>query len=65
MITAFVQDKTTIERGLFDDALVPHELTQLRMGEIVQDKFPELDAEDKEAVRQHVRHQMKWVLRAF
>ncbi|WP_239495874.1 hypothetical protein [Yoonia maritima] len=32
---------------------VPEELTQVRMGKIVQSKFPELDAEDQEAVRQH------------
>jgi superfamily II DNA or RNA helicase len=49
VITAFVQDKTTIERGLFDEELVPEELTQVRVGA----KFPELDAEDQEAVRQH------------
>lgn len=53
VITAFVQDKTTIERGLFDEELVPEELTQVRMGKIVGAKFPELDAEDQEAVRQH------------
>lgn len=53
MIAAFVQDKTTIERGLFDEELVPEELTQVRMGKIVKDKFPHLDAEDQEAVRQH------------
>lgn len=53
VIAAFVQDKTTIERGLFDEELVPEELTQLRMGKIVKDKFPQLDAEDQEAVRQH------------
>ena len=53
VITAFVQDKTTIERGLFDGELVPEELPQVRMGKIVGAKFPELDAEDQEAVRQH------------
>ena len=53
VITAFVQDKTTIERGLFDEELVPEELTQVRMGKIVGAKFPELDAQDQEAVRQH------------
>lgn len=53
LITAFVQDKTTIERGLFDEEMVPEELTQVRMGKIVGTKFPELDAEDQEAVRQH------------
>ena len=53
VITAFVQDKTAIERGLFDEELVAEELTQVRMGKIVGAKFPELDAEDQEAVRQH------------
>ena len=53
VIAAFVQDKTTIERGLFDEELVPEELTQLRMGKIIKDKFPNLDDEDQEAVRQH------------
>jgi superfamily II DNA or RNA helicase len=53
VIAAFVQDKSTIERGLFDEALVPEELTQVRMGKIIRDKYPELDAEDQEAVRQH------------
>ena len=40
VIAAFVQDKTTIERGLFDEELVPEELTQVRMGKIVKDKYP-------------------------
>jgi superfamily II DNA or RNA helicase len=53
LVTAFVQDKQTIERGLFDEELVPEELTQVRMGKIVKEKFPELDDEDQEAVRQH------------
>jgi superfamily II DNA or RNA helicase len=53
VITAFVQDKTTIERGLFDEEMVPQELTQLRMGKIVNDKYPDLDDSDQEAVRQH------------
>jgi phosphoribosylformylglycinamidine (FGAM) synthase PurS component len=48
-----VQDKTTIERGLFDDELVPEELTQVRMGKIIRDRYPELDSEDQEAIRQH------------
>ncbi len=53
VITAFVQDKTSLERGLFDDEVVPEELTQIRMGKIVKDKYPELDIEDQEAIRQH------------
>jgi hypothetical protein len=53
VIAAFAQDKTTVERGLFDEELVPEELTQVRMGKIIKDKYPELDEEDQEAVRQH------------
>jgi len=53
VIAAFVQDKTAIERGLFDEELVPEELTQVRMGKIIKDKYPDLDEEDQEAVRQH------------
>jgi hypothetical protein len=54
VITAFVQDKTAIERGLFDtENTLPEELTQLQMGKIVRDRYPELSATDQEAVRQH------------
>lgn len=53
LVTAFVQDKPTIERGLFDEELVPEELTQVRMGKIIKEKFPNLEEEDQEAVRQH------------
>jgi hypothetical protein len=53
VIAAFVQDKPTIERGLFDPELVPEELTQSRMGKIIKDRYPELTDEDQEAVRQH------------
>jgi len=53
VIASFVQDKPSIERGLFDEELVPEELTQLRLGKIIKDKYPELNEEDQEAVRQH------------
>jgi len=53
VIATFVQDKSTIERGLFDEELVPEELTQLRLGKIIKDKYPDLDDDDREAVRQH------------
>lgn len=53
VIASFVQDKTALERGLFDSETVPEELTQVRMGKIVRDRYPELSEEDQEAVRQH------------
>jgi superfamily II DNA or RNA helicase len=53
VITTFVQDRRALERGLFDEELVPQELTQLRMGKIVKEKYPDLSEEDQEVVRQH------------
>ena len=53
LLTTFVQDKQTMERGMFDSETVPEELTQVRMGKIVQERFPNLNGEDQEAVRQH------------
>jgi len=53
VIAAFAQDKQALERGLFDKETVPQELTQVRMGKIIRDRYPELDDEDVEAVRQH------------
>lgn len=53
VIATFIQDKTAIERGMFDEELVAEELTQIRMGKIVRDKYPDLDTQDQEAVRQH------------
>jgi superfamily II DNA or RNA helicase len=53
VIVAFAQDKQALERGLFDKEVVPQELTQVRMGKIIREKYPELDDEDIEAIRQH------------
>ena len=53
VIASFVQDKSVVERGMFDPDVVPEELTQLKMGKIIRDKYPDLTAEDQEAVRQH------------
>jgi len=54
VITSFIQDKTALERGLFDkENTLPEELTQVQMGKIVRDRYPELSDEDQEAIRQH------------
>ena len=54
VVTSFLQDKTVLERGLFDkENTLPEELTQLRMGKIVRERYPELNDADQEAVRQH------------
>lgn len=64
LVTAFVQDKQALERGLFDEELVPEELTQVRMGKIIKEKFPNLDDEDQEAVRQHAIAALNFVQQA-
>jgi hypothetical protein len=54
VVTSFLQDKTVLERGLFDqENTLPEELTQLRMGKIVRERYPELSEADQEAIRQH------------
>lgn len=54
VVTSFLQDKTVLERGLFDkENTLPEELTQLRMGKIVRERYPDLNAVDQEAIRQH------------
>jgi hypothetical protein len=53
VIVQFVQDKTALEQGMFNEETVPQELTQLRMGKIVRDRYPELSEDDQESVRQH------------
>ena len=53
LVAALVQDTPTLEQGLFNEEVVPEELTQVRMGKIVQQKFPDLEPEDQEAIRQH------------
>lgn len=52
VIAAIVQDKPALERGIFDTELVPEEITEVRIGKIIRDKYPELSEEDQEAIRQ-------------
>jgi superfamily II DNA or RNA helicase/cytochrome c5 len=54
VLTSFLQDKVALERGLFDkENTLPEELTQLRMGKIVRERYPDLSDADQEAIRQH------------
>ncbi len=54
VVTSFLQDKTVLERGLFDkENTLPEELTQLHMGKIVRERYPDLNDVDQEAIRQH------------
>lgn len=54
VITGFLQNNTALERGLFDkENTLPEELTQVQLGKIVRDRYPELSDDDQEAVRQH------------
>ena len=54
VVTTFLQDKTVLEQGLFDkEHVLAQELTQLKMGKIVCERYPELSEHDQEAIRQH------------
>ena len=52
VVASFLQDRQAMQRGLFDENLMPQEITIERMGKIVRDKYPHLDEEDREAIRQ-------------
>lgn len=54
LIAAVVQDKETIEHGVFDKDLMPQEITQVQVGKIVRERHPDLAEEDQEAIRQRV-----------
>ena len=54
VLAAFVQDKPTMEKGLFDkENTLPEELTIVKMGKIVRDRYPDMSEADQEAIRQH------------
>ncbi|MEZ6235087.1 MAG: DEAD/DEAH box helicase [Phycisphaerales bacterium] len=52
LVAAFVQDERTLQIGMFDKETPPQEVTQVRMGKIIREKYPTLTEEDQEAVRQ-------------
>ena len=52
IIHDFVADKTTLEQGIFNPDVVPEDLTQIRMGKIIQTRYPGWDETDQEAARQ-------------
>ena len=54
LLAALVQDKQVVERGMFDQGLVPEEITQVQVGKIISDRYPDLDQEDREAIRQRL-----------
>lgn len=53
IIADFLQDKHNAERGMFDENMMPAELTVLEMGRIVRERYPHLSDGDQEAVREH------------
>lgn len=52
VVAAFVQDPQTAEQGMFREDTPPEELTVVKMGRIVAEKYPGLEEEDQEAIRQ-------------
>ena len=52
IVHALVQDTQSLEQGLFNDDCISQEVTVVRFGKIIQDRHPDLDEEDVEAIRQ-------------
>src|SRR5690625_1002910 len=53
LISSFVQDPETVERGTYDTNLMAPELNQVKMAKIIKAKYPQIhDEEDREAIRQ-------------
>lgn len=54
IIASFVQDRHTVEKGLFTEPedLVTEEITQVKMGKVIRDRYPDLPEQDQEAIRQ-------------
>ncbi|MBW0159683.1 DEAD/DEAH box helicase [Sedimentimonas flavescens] len=54
IVASFVADRATVAKGIFTpaDDLVTEEITQLKMGKVIRDRYPDLDDTDHEAIRQ-------------
>lgn len=61
VVTSFLQHKESVEQGIFNEELIPEELTVSKMGKIVKEMHPSLDDEDVEAVRQRAVAAMNFV----
>ena len=54
LVAAVLQDKPTVEQGLFNLDAIPEETTVVRTMNIVRQRYPNLPDEDQEAARQRV-----------
>lgn len=61
VVTSFVQQKEAVEQGIFNEELIPEELTVSKMGKIVKEMYPSLEDEDVEAIRQRAVAAMNFV----
>jgi hypothetical protein len=67
VITAFVQDTKTMAKGMFDEEVAPQDLTIMRMGKIIQEKYgenPNITDIDMEAIRQRAVAAMNLIQQA-
>ncbi len=61
LVAAVLQDKPTVEQGLFNLDAIPEETTVVRTMNIVRERYPNLPEEDQEAARQRVVAAMNMV----
>jgi hypothetical protein len=60
VIAAIIQDKDGLEQGVFNKEHPPEEVTVQRAGKIIQEKYPDMDDSDREAIRQ--RAIAEWIV---
>jgi len=53
LVADFVGEPKLLGHGLFNQEMLPEQLTIEAMGKIVRGRYPHMDTEDQEAVRQH------------
>ena len=54
LVATVLQDRPTLEQGLFNEEAIPEETTIVRTMNIVRQRYPNLPEEDQEAARQRV-----------
>ncbi len=54
LIAQVLQDNKTVEKGMFDRDGISQDITQIKFGEIIRNRYPNIEEEDQEAIRQHL-----------
>ncbi len=64
LVAELLQDKNVVERGVFDQDQPPQVITDVKLGKIIRNRYPDLDEEDAEAIRQRTAAALNLTQRA-